>query len=337
MKPAKHNRQSSGMEQMFQFARPVDLLTVLVHLTLITTGAFIALLLTNLHEEKKKNEKEVVMLEQLHQNLIVDQQGLQSLVQYRTGLIRDSRAVKKFLVLQRPWNDSISNLIFHISGTNLFFPHIGTFESLKSTGIDLIQNPDIRFGLFSTYEENLKSLHATESNYAELLNHFWIPLISDHLMLDSSLAFLTPVDFESVKKNTRMLNMVSVIAIENDGFLTQTMHSLVDMSILLKQIEFELERIKSGNRNDIAPRKTKMVLKGYRDAKVVTVAGTFNQWEPNADSMVRSNNGWYLDLLLEPGWYMYRFTVDGVWIDDPGNTETVLNEFHSYNSFLKVE
>lgn len=29
-----------------------------------------------------------------------------------------------------------------------------------------------------------------------------------------------------------MLNMVSVIAIENDGLLTQTMHSLVDMSIL---------------------------------------------------------------------------------------------------------
>ena len=164
MKPAKQNRQSSGMEQMFQFARPIDLLTVMVHLTLITAGAFIALFLTNLHEEKKKKEKEAVMLEQLHQNLTADQQGLQALADYRVSLIKDSRTVKKFLVLQRPWSDSLSSLIFHISGTNIFFPHTGTFESLKATGIELIQNPDIRFGLFTTYEENLKALNATESN-----------------------------------------------------------------------------------------------------------------------------------------------------------------------------
>lgn len=337
MKHAKNSHHYSAMEQMFQVVRRIDFLTVLVHLTLITAGAFIALFLTNLHEVKKKQEKEVVMLEQLHQNLTVDQQGLQSFVKYRQSLIADSRTVKKFLVHQRPWNDSISNFIFHISGTNILFPHTGTFESLKSTGIDLIQHPEIRFGLFATYEENLKALNVMEANYAQLLNQFWIPLISDHLLLDSSLTFLTPVDYESVKKNTRLLNMVSVIAIENDGLLKQTMHSLVDISILLKQIEFELEQINQGNRNDRSPRKTRISLNGYTDVKVVTIAGTFNRWEPAVDTMVRGDNGWYIELSLAPGWYMYRFTVDGTWIDDPAKTETVQNEFGSFNSFLKVE
>jgi hypothetical protein len=45
---------------------------------------------------------------------------------------------------------------------------------------------------------------------------------------------------------------------------------------------------------------------------------------------------WKAVLHLEPGEYEYRFIVDGVWIKDPNNTDSVLNEFGQENSLLIV-
>ncbi len=45
---------------------------------------------------------------------------------------------------------------------------------------------------------------------------------------------------------------------------------------------------------------------------------------------------WKALLHLEPGEYEYRFIVDGVWIKDPANVDSVLNEFGQENSLLIV-
>ena len=72
-------------------------------------------------------------------------------------------------------------------------------------------------------------------------------------------------------------------------------------------------------------------------ANTVCIAGTFNQWQPNAKPMNPSGNGhWLKETALAPGTYEYRLVVDGQWMADPLAKETVLNPFGGKNSILKV-
>lgn len=67
------------------------------------------------------------------------------------------------------------------------------------------------------------------------------------------------------------------------------------------------------------------------DAKEVKLAGTFNNWDPDAQPMERALNGdWKTCLMLEPGTYEYRFLVDGKW-KNTFLANTVPNEYGTQN------
>jgi len=74
------------------------------------------------------------------------------------------------------------------------------------------------------------------------------------------------------------------------------------------------------------------------NANDVRLTGEFTGWSSEGVRMERdSKDGlWKAVVSLEPGEYEYRFIVDGVWIKDPSNTDSVLNEFGQENSLLIV-
>ena len=73
-------------------------------------------------------------------------------------------------------------------------------------------------------------------------------------------------------------------------------------------------------------------------ATAVCVAGTFNDWRPEATPMISLGDGrWIKDLTLPRGVYEYRIVADGEWMTDPLARETNPNPFGGLNSVLKVE
>lgn len=69
----------------------------------------------------------------------------------------------------------------------------------------------------------------------------------------------------------------------------------------------------------------------------VCVAGTFNDWRPEATPMVWLGNGcWRKKLVLPPGRYEYCLVVDGEWMPDLLAKETVPNPFGSRNAVIRV-
>lgn len=72
-------------------------------------------------------------------------------------------------------------------------------------------------------------------------------------------------------------------------------------------------------------------------AQDVCVAGSFNDWKPQATPMVPlGNDRWSKEFTLPDGRYEYKFVVDGVWITDINARENVLNPFGSMNSVLTI-
>jgi len=64
------------------------------------------------------------------------------------------------------------------------------------------------------------------------------------------------------------------------------------------------------------------------EAKEVSLAGNFNQWNTQANPMKKDKKGmWKATLSLETGRYEYRFFADGSWENDPSCSCGVANEF----------
>lgn len=73
------------------------------------------------------------------------------------------------------------------------------------------------------------------------------------------------------------------------------------------------------------------------EARQVSVAGTFNQWDANAAPLVRSDNGvWTATITLPAGQHQYAFVVDGGrWVPDP-SAPAVSDGFGRRNSILAL-
>lgn len=77
------------------------------------------------------------------------------------------------------------------------------------------------------------------------------------------------------------------------------------------------------------------------DARQVFVAGTFNNWDSNANPMEPSGDGtWSLRLDLPPGRHEYRYVIDGEWSCAPGDDDAacnnVPNAFGTMNLIIDV-
>ncbi len=60
-------------------------------------------------------------------------------------------------------------------------------------------------------------------------------------------------------------------------------------------------------------------LKGYPDAKVVILAGSFNNWNEHKLQMLHVDDQWMAVVPLYGGKQTYKFIIDGKWITDPAN------------------
>jgi len=73
-------------------------------------------------------------------------------------------------------------------------------------------------------------------------------------------------------------------------------------------------------------------------ATEVYIAGQFNDWAADSDPLAKGDDGiWRATLKLAPGQYEYKFVVDGTWMEDPNNPDSVADPFGGNNSLLTVE
>lgn len=72
-------------------------------------------------------------------------------------------------------------------------------------------------------------------------------------------------------------------------------------------------------------------------AKTVRITGTFCDWSAKGLPLSRREDGmWEAQLGLTGGHHQYRYIVDGAWLPDPHNNQTVPNEFGGANSLVLV-
>ena len=72
-------------------------------------------------------------------------------------------------------------------------------------------------------------------------------------------------------------------------------------------------------------------------AKKVSLAGSFNNWDIKAETAKKDTKGnWSAKISLKPGKYEYKFFVDGSWQNDPCASK-VTNSFGTQNNLVEIK
>jgi 1,4-alpha-glucan branching enzyme len=71
----------------------------------------------------------------------------------------------------------------------------------------------------------------------------------------------------------------------------------------------------------------------------VSVAGSFNGWDPDAHLLKEKGKGGRFErtVYLKPGNYQYKFVINGAWSADPQCPHFTSNDFGTLNSLLNVK
>ncbi len=77
-------------------------------------------------------------------------------------------------------------------------------------------------------------------------------------------------------------------------------------------------------------------LKGFKGAKIIALAGSFNTWNQSQYIFGREGGEWICRLDLPPGKHTYKFIVDGNWLLDPANPNTEDDDYGVKNSVLTI-
>jgi hypothetical protein len=75
-------------------------------------------------------------------------------------------------------------------------------------------------------------------------------------------------------------------------------------------------------------------LRGYPQATIVILTGSFNNWNQSEFVFGREGDDWVCRIDLDPGKYAYKFIVDGNWLLDPTNANTEEDAAGNVNSVL---
>jgi CubicO group peptidase (beta-lactamase class C family) len=75
----------------------------------------------------------------------------------------------------------------------------------------------------------------------------------------------------------------------------------------------------------------------FPKARLLTLAGSFNNWQPLHTLFKRAGNEWVCQLQLPAGKYTYKIVADGNWQTDPSNSKTENDGSGNVNSVLEVK
>lgn len=162
-----------------------------------------------------------------------------------------------------------------------------------------------------------------------------IPISTLDVTLESNELWVKP----SVVKKRKLLHKSKTVFVDEIEGTPLSFNKDADGKIV--SVDFEYEGAKyTAARVTLPPPSLKgnttFRLKGYADASIVALAGSFNNWNQSQYIFGREGDDWICRIDLEPGEHAYKFIVDGNWLLDPENANMKDDDYGVKNSVISV-
>ena len=213
-------------------------------IVLVVVGILIALQINTWKEESMAKRVEYVVLSELKKNIEADVLEMDSTLISVNHRIRSTKTILQSFSNNYKYNDSLNS---HFGWTMVYDSmefHTGAYESLKSSGSQLINDESLRFEISNYYDFVINDM---KSSFKEIRDDFYNYMLAflrkEFAFFENAIPTAQPRDFESLKQNKTFSLSLGVyldVQIQNERKLQRTLKASRE---LLKKINVRLEKI----------------------------------------------------------------------------------------------
>lgn len=139
--------------RLFRKLSKVNWKYVIGELTLIVLGILIALYLNNLNEKRKTKNFENKIVTEIEKSLTGDFEfHIENRITRGNQIIQSAETILKYLNGEIQYNDTLETHFWRMNWIMIFEPQTIPFERLKSKGIEILSNEDVRIKLLELYD-----------------------------------------------------------------------------------------------------------------------------------------------------------------------------------------
>jgi hypothetical protein len=216
------------------------LLYAIGEIVLVVIGILIALSINNWNEDKKLKHTEQKVLIEIKNALSDDlSYGIKANIFWSKECLK-IKVIKEQIQLEKPTNDSLNHHFAKFLMWQTADIYFGPYEILKSKGLELISNDELRSKIIYYYEQTAK--HYIDQNYY-LPNQYYLEYCAQ---LFNTFAFgnnpngILPNDFGSLKKDQKFKSLLNTKEGELNFKMSVSNKASSEIKELIEMISEEL-------------------------------------------------------------------------------------------------
>ncbi len=206
-------------------------------LLLIFLGITAALYFNNWNEARQRAKLERETLLEIHNGVSADLADIEGNIEGYTFRQTGYEFVVEHLEQQLPPSEAFLDTIRFLRGFTYFISNSGPFETLKSRGLELISNKEIRLAIAAYYDQNHEWLKVNETKHHEFYKNEVIPMYLRYFEVSNR---FKPYNYQELL-NDKEAHQILNWAINDMAYLIQEYRKLSRIAReLLKAIEEEV-------------------------------------------------------------------------------------------------
>lgn len=212
-------------------------------IVLVVIGILIALQINNWNEERKVRDFEFVLLKELRTELTFNKNDLDQTLIILNNSIKSNKIIASVFEAHQPYQDTLDLHFARLYSFSFFIANNTTYDKLKNTGIDIIQNEEIRNRISSLYTYEFSGLEKIESLYMQehYVNYLKPIFMNEFITFDFPNSFKVR-DYESFMRNAKIKQVIN-FTIVNLGIVMRTQQNLRnEMEEIIGMIDEELKK-----------------------------------------------------------------------------------------------
>ena len=220
------------------------LLYAIGEILLVVVGILIALQINNANAEGKLRNKELVLLEEMRQNLTEDLVDLEYNISGNLKRTHANEQVLDALQNRKPMSDALKGHYGNIFGNFQLSENTAAWENLKSVGLDLVSNDQLRNTISNLYSTKYIYLENVEKGVDDgyQWDHLY-PQVLKHLNVDTMWVSATPVDHEALMEDREFQEVLKMNLFFRHYMQSQYDSVESDINAILEQLDEHIQTL----------------------------------------------------------------------------------------------
>lgn len=217
-------------------------------IVLVVIGILIALQINNYSETQKLRKKEVILLKEMQENLQLDLADIDFNLDGNALRIRSNNAVLEILNGTNNHTDSADFFFGNFFGNFQLSENTTAWENLKSIGVDLISDNELRSSISSLYSTRYAYLENLEKGLDDRYQwNYLYPQLIEHIEVDQLWESAKPVDQQKLATDREFKQVIKMNLMWRHYMQNQYSEVRELIIALNQQIDEHLDKLTTDN------------------------------------------------------------------------------------------